>query len=67
MLWTALIVVVVIGAFYLFMKRSREKFNAEETARMRARARKRWAERLGGKGDDPHEETWVEYQERKRR
>jgi hypothetical protein len=59
--------VIVVAIAYVLMRR-RRRFNVEETARLRARARRRWSEWLDGKGPEPpHDETWVEYQERKRR
>jgi hypothetical protein len=53
---------------FAYAKRRRTKFNAEATARMRAISRRRWSQWLEeGKPEPPHEETYVEYQERKRR
>jgi hypothetical protein len=67
MLIAALVLVCVLAAGFVFVKHRRKKFNAEETARMRARARRRWSKWLDGQPEPPHDETWVEYQERKRR
>lgn len=71
MVVTAIVVVCVIVVFYVWAKRSRTRFNAEETARMRAKSRRRWSEWLDDDkkktAERQHDETWVEYQERKRR
>lgn len=68
MLIVALIVLgLAVAAGVFFMKRRRAKFDAEQTARTRA-ARRRWSGWLDGKRPEPpHDETYVEYQERKRR
>jgi hypothetical protein len=58
---------LALAAGVYFAKRRREKFDAEQTARTRA-ARRRWSNWLDGeKPEPPHDETYVEYQERKRR
>jgi hypothetical protein len=68
MVVAAVLFLCVIVAAYVFARRKRTKFNAEETARVRAQARRRWSKWLDGdKPEPPHDETWVEYQERKRR
>jgi hypothetical protein len=68
MLSLAIIVICLAVIAYAVVARIRRaKFDAEETARIKA-ARKRWSKWLEGDGPEPpHDETWVEYQERKRR
>ena len=61
-----LLVCIVAIAFAVRAQRRRAKFNAEATARVRAR--RRWSNWLDtSQPERPHDETWVEYQERKRR
>jgi hypothetical protein len=68
MVVVALALLCAVIAAYAFVKYRRRKFDAEQTARIRARARRRWSKFLDGeRPEPPHDETWVEYQERKRR
>jgi len=61
-----LLVCVVAIWFVARAQRRRARFNAEATARLRAR--RRWSNWLDtSEPEPPHDETWVEYQERKRR
>jgi hypothetical protein len=68
MLVPAIVLVCLLAIGIAYLKYRRNKFNAEATARMRARARRRWSQWLEeGKPEPPHDETWAEYQEKKRR
>jgi hypothetical protein len=68
MLVAVIVLVCVLATGIAYLKHRRSKFNAEATARMRARSRQRWSQWLeGDKPEPPHDETWAEYQEKKRR
>lgn len=68
MLVAALVVFLAVVIAIAYFQRKRAKFNAEATARMRAKSRQKWSKWLDdGPPDKQHDETWVEYQERKRR